>query len=136
MARKNKDLQPWLDYFDMLHTYEQRGLLELQADKHECYVTQPTLHAMTPGDNPSEQLRSRAIADTLRHLRTYAAFLAQQGNGYFTFPFALHVVQDEPPHDLLYTMLLTQERSWRTACRTREKIEVIDYNERKANDQA
>lgn len=127
---KHKDLQPWLDYFAMLHNYEQRGLLELHADKHEAYVTQPALHAMTPGDDPTEQLRTGAIADTLRRLRTYAAFCAQQGSGYFTWPFALHVVQDEPPHDLLYTMLITQQRSWRTAWQTREKIETIDYQEK------
>ena len=126
---KHKDLQPWLDYFELLHNYEQRGLLELHADKHECYVTHAALHAITPGDDPAEQLRSGAIADTLRRLRTYAAFCAQQGDGYLTWPGALHVVQDEPPHDLLFTMLLTQQRSWYG--RRKETIEVIDYNEKK-----
>ena len=155
---KHKDLQPWLDYFELLHNYEQRGLLELHADKHECYVTQSALHAMTPGDDPAEQLRNGAIADTLRHLRTYAAYrwapaVGQQHpvdindpdaeipiipieelTAYFSHPFALHVVQEEPPHDLLFTMLLTQQRSWRTAWRTREKIEVIDYTSKATNE--
>lgn len=128
--KKNKDLQPWLDYFDLLHNYEQRGLLELQVDKHECYVTQPALHAMSEGDDPAEQLRSGAIADTLRRLRAYAAFCAQQGEQYLASNFALHIVKDEPPHDLLFTLLLTKKRNWLR--REKEHIEVISYKDDKA----
>ena len=156
MARtKHRDLQPWLDYIELLHNYEQRGLLELHADKHECYVTQSALHAMTPGDDPAEQLCNGAIADTLRHLRTYAAYrwapaVGQQHpvdindpdaeipvipieelTAYFSQPFATHIVKEDYPHDLLLTLLLQQKRSWRTAWRTVDTIEVIDYTEKK-----
>ena len=132
MAKKHKDLQPWLDYFDMLHTYEQKGLLELQPEKHEAYITLPALYTLTPGgDNPTT-LPTQAIPDTVRRLRTYAAFCAQQGYDYLTHLFALHVVQDEPPHDLLLTLLLTRRRNWLR--QWREEVEVIDYGEEVKNE--
>ena len=40
---KRKFLQPWLDYFDMLHTYEQKGYLEVKPDKHEAFITRAAL---------------------------------------------------------------------------------------------
>ncbi|MBQ8713081.1 MAG: hypothetical protein IJ551_09740 [Prevotella sp.] len=157
MTKKHNDLQPWLDYFQMLRTYEQKGLLEVQPEKGEAYVTQPALHALSDGDDPAEQLRSGAVADTLRRIRTYCAYRQAHARGLQDFdprtanspdqplppvptdalqailarPFALHVVKDEPPHDLLYTLLLTPTRSWRTAWRRKEKIEVIDYTGKK-----
>lgn len=125
MAKKNKNLQPWLDYFDMLHNYEHLGLLELQVDKHEAYIAQSALHAMTPGDDAAEQLRNGALAETLHRLHAYAAFCAQQGDGYLALPFALHVIRDEPPNEHLYILLLTHRRSWRNLWRTSEYVEVI-----------
>ncbi len=131
MKKKHKDLQPWLDYFGMLQTYKQRGFLELLPEKHEAFITLPALLTMTPGGDSPTTLPPEAIPDTVRHIRAYAAFCAQQGDGYLTWPFALHVVQDEPPHDLLRTILLSPTRSWRTLWRTREKVEVIDYGSEK-----
>ncbi len=49
---------------------------------------------------------------------------------YFSRPFAVHIVKEDYPHDLLLTLLLQQKRSWRTAWRTVDTIEVIDYTEK------
>ena len=34
---KHKDLQPWLDYFDMLHTYEENGFLLMKPMSHSLH---------------------------------------------------------------------------------------------------
>ena len=47
---------------------------------------------------------------------------------YFSQPFAIHIVKEEYPHDLLLTLLLQQKRSWYG--RRKETIEVIDYTEK------
>ncbi len=136
MAKKHKDLQPWIDYFSMLQTYKQKGYLEVMPEKHEAYITRPALLTLTPGSDSPTTLTPEAIPDTVRRIRAYAAFCAQQGDGYLTWPFALHVVQDEPPHDLLHTILLSPTRSWRTLWCTREQVEVIDYVEKVKEDGA
>ena len=124
MKKNVKDLQPWLDYFEMLQQYEQRGFLDVQAKKHEAYVTQPALHAMTEGDDPQEQLRSGAIAKTVRRIRAFAGYKSQEEKDYLKQNFAVHVVQDTEPHDLLYTVLMSR-RHW--PLYPKDKIEVIDY---------
>lgn len=129
MVRKHRDLQPWLDYFDMFKVHEHQGLLEVSPPKHEAYATQPALHALTPGSDPQEQVQTGAILDTLRHLRTYAAFRAQQGTAYLREPFALHLVAPDGRHEPLCTILLTPLRSARTLWQWRDKVEVINYNE-------
>lgn len=126
MAR-HKDLQPWLDYFELLRTYEQKGFLEMLPDKHEAYITQPALHAISDGD-VEEQLSSGTVLVTARRIRTYAAWKSQHGGDYLSHPFALHVVGEEFPHDLLYTLLLTRRRVWWKFGFKAEHIEVIDYN--------
>ena len=55
---------------------------------------------------------------------------------YLSQPFAVHVVKEDYPHDLLLTLLLQQKRSWRTAWRTIDTIEVIDYTEKAKSDGA
>lgn len=126
---KTKDLKPWLDWFDMIQAYERNGYLELQIDTHEAYVTQPAIHAMSDGGDPQEQLMNGAIIDTVRRLQGYAAFRSTKGVEYMKLPFAIHVVKPEHPHDLLYTLLITHRKSWRTLWRWRDKIEVITYQE-------
>lgn len=58
VKKKHSDLQPWLDYFYMLSLYVQRGFLQIDVDKHEVYVTQPAIHAMSDGNDPATQLLS------------------------------------------------------------------------------
>lgn len=96
----------------------------------------------------------RACTDVARRLRTYAAYrwaptVGQQHpvdindpdaeipvisteelTAYFSQPFAVHIVKEDYPHDLLLTLLLQQKRSWRTAWRTVDTIETIDYTEK------
>lgn len=128
--KKHTDLQPWLDYFDMLRIYEEKGFLEVMPEKHEAYVTQPALHAMSEGDNPQEQFQ-KAIPDTAIRIRAYAAWRSQDGRQYLKHPFALHVVEAEQPHDLIYTLLLTQNRRWQNLWRNTDSIEVISYTKKK-----
>lgn len=121
-----KDLQPWLDYFDMLRTHERNGLLSVKPTDGEAYVTQSALHAMSEGNDPKQQLK-KAVPETARRIRVYAGWLSTQGTDYLNQPFALHVVKDDYPHDLLYTMLLTRRRVWWRLWRKSEHIEVISY---------
>lgn len=99
MARnKHRDLQPWLDYFQMLHTYEQKGFLEVKADKHEAYVTRAALLTLVPEVVSSFKVQvsgvptdsdAAAQLETLNlkletcvsALRTYAAYLAAHQRG-------------------------------------------------------
>jgi hypothetical protein len=122
-TRKNKheDLQPWLDCFRMFQTYEQHGMLEIQSGKNEAYVTQPALHAMSEGDDPQEQLANGAVTDTVRRIRAYALW---RGDGILQQSFAVHVVKDTEPHDLIYTVLLSPRCGFMGR---KDKIEVIKY---------
>ena len=104
-------MQPWLDCFKMMKAYEQQGLLEVKAGLCEAFVTVSALHAMSEGDDPREQLR-RAVPDTVRRLRAYAGWKSGQGAAYLDEPFAVHVVKEEAPHDLLYTLVLERRRRW------------------------
>jgi hypothetical protein len=156
---KHQDLQPWLDYFKMLQQYEAKGFLEVKSAEHEAYITRAallTLSNINPEDIQSATILSQPptiIADTLFRLRAYAAYrwapaVGQQHpvdindpdaeipvipieelTAYFSQPFALHIVKEDYPHDLLLTLLLQQKRSW--CGRMKDVIEVIDYNERK-----
>ena len=124
---KHQNLQPWLDYFQMLQTYQEKGYLEVHADKGDAYVTQPALHAMTEGSDPEEQLKSGAIFETARRIRTYAAWRAAKGEEYLRQLFVVHVVEDKHPHDLIYTILLTQKRKWWCPWKMSECVEVVTY---------
>lgn len=120
---KRVDLQPYLDYFRMLHRFRQQGFLQMEVEKHEAYITQPAIHAMSSGDDPMQQMEDGSIIRTAERLRTYAAFLATEG-GYADKNFAVHVVQPDAPHDLIYTILFSHH------CRLfrhKEKVEVIPY---------
>jgi len=158
MTKKKTNLQPWLDYFKMLQRYEQKGFLEIKPQEHEAYVTRAALLTLSPTPAPPEgegdAANGKALADTLSRLRAYAAYRSAPAVGqqhpvdindpdaeipvipieeltaYFSQPFAVHIVKEDYPHDLLLTLLLTQKRSWRTAWRTVDTIEAIDYTEK------
>lgn len=123
--KKKGNIQPWLDFFDLLYTYEREGFLEVLADKHEAYVTRAALHTLG-GEAAEEQLLANVPA-TARRIRAYAAFRSRSGAGYLVRPFALHVVKDEKPHDLLCTLLLSRRRRWWKLWLASDCIEVIDY---------
>ena len=126
---KRKSLQPWLEYFDMLHTYEQKGYLEVKPEKHEAYITRAALCTLSPtpalpeGEGVAADTR---VLDTARRLRIYAAYRSSSDADYDKYAFALHVVKEEPPHDVLCTLLLTRKRNWLGI--RRERVEVINYD--------
>lgn len=140
MSQKDRDLGPWLDYFQMLRRYEQKGLLQTEAANHEAYIAQSALHAMTPGDDPALQVSAGTILATLRRIRTYCAWLHTQTINptdsdsesllqYEREPFALHVIADAKPNDPIYTLHISLCRRWWWPFRKMEKVEVINYKE-------
>lgn len=157
MTKKRTNLQPWLDYFKMLQQYEAKGFLEIKPQEHEAYITRAallTLVGIDPEDVQSAAISSQpeALATTLSRLRAYAAYrwapsVGQQHpvdindpdaeipvipieelTAYLSQPFAVHIVKEDYPHDLLLTLLLQQKRAWYG--RRKETIEVIDYTEK------
>ena len=159
---KHQDLQPWLDYFKMLQQYEAKGFLEIKPQEHEAYITRAallTLANIDAEDVQSAAISSQpeALADTLSRLRVYAAYRWAPAVGqqhpvdmndpasplpaipeaelmtYLSAPFAVHVVKEDYPHDLLLTLLLQQKRAWYG--RRKETIEAIDYTEQKPQEQ-
>ena len=157
---KHQDLQPWIDYFKMLQQYETKGFLEMKPQEHEAYITRAALLTLANIDAVAIQpvtssLSDEKLIDLISILRAYAAYrwapaVGQQHpadmndpaaplpvipeaelTAYLSQPFATHIVKEDYPHDLLLTLLLQQKRSWRTAWRTVDTIEAIDYTEQK-----
>ena len=122
--KKHKDLQPWVDYFEMLSANVESGFLQVEVVKHEAFVTQPAIHAMSEGDDPAKQIEDGSILQTAHRIFTYAAWLSGDGNGYRHKPFAVHVVKGSEPHDMIYTILFTRVLRF---LRWEEKVEVINY---------
>lgn len=122
--KKRKDLQPWVDYFEMLRVNVESGFLQMSVAKHEAFVTQSGIHAMSEGDDPAKQIEDGSIINTAHRIFTYAAWLSGEGNGYCHKPFAVHVVKPDEPHDMMYTVLFTRVfRFWKW----KEKVEIINY---------
>ena len=122
--KKHKDLQPWLDYFGMLRVNVVSGFLQMSVVKHEAFVTQPGIHAMSEGDDSAKQIEDGSIINTAHRIFTYASWLSGEGNGYRHKPFAVHVVKPDEPHDMMYTILFTRVfRFWKW----KEKVEIINY---------
>lgn len=111
MARV-RNLQPWLDYFKMLGAYESKGLLEIQYDRHEAYLTVAAACTLTELDVSTGVVSLRRLRQVVTRLLAYAGWKSLEGKGYMDRPFAVHVVKDDTPHDLLYTMLLMRRRWW------------------------
>ena len=135
MTKKHTDLSPLLDYFDMLRRYEQKGYIEVKDDDHEAYITQAAFATLLPSheDTPEAQRAlGAAVSSTVQNIRYLAAYRAAAKRGlddYTTQPFSLHIVGDEPPHDLVTTILLTRRRAARALWMKREHIDVINYQE-------
>ena len=135
MRKRHQDLQPWLDYFKMLQTYEDKGYLEVKPEKHEAYITRAALLTLVPEALPDGPTlpQDKVVSGTtpiigaLQRIRAYAGWKSQQGGGYPKRPFALHAVSEDEPHDLLSTVLLTRRRVWWKPWSTAEHIEVITY---------
>ena len=122
--KKHKDLQPWVDYFEMLRANVESGFLQMSVVKHEAFVTQPGIHAMSEGDDPAKQIDDGSVLQTAHRIFTYAAWLSGEGNGYRHKPFAVHVVKPDELHDMIYTILFTRVLKF---MRWKEQVEVINY---------
>ena len=134
---RKRDLQPWLDYFGLLRTYEEKGFLEVKPDRHEAYVTQAALMTLLGIGDPVQtedvgvQVRLvRASGEFLRRLRAYAAWRSTGGAGYLTWAFAMHIVKDDHQHDLMFTVVLSRRRTWRSLWMIRETFDIISYDEK------
>lgn len=137
-TEKHKDLQPWLDYFDALKRLVHKGYLEVRHAEHEAYITHAALYAISNVCNPQDELVAiidpHNLKDTANRIHTYAAFLSREGSKYTERSFALHVVEDEAPHNLFATVLIHRRRLWWKPWRRSEHIEVINYkNKQKKN---
>lgn len=128
-SKPNKDtnLMPWLDYFDMLGTHVKLGYLQLDIPKHEAYVTQPAIHAMSEGSDPKKQNEDGSVIVTAGRIRYYAAWLSKLGKAYLQANFAVHVVKPDEPHDLIYTFVFTRKSRF---FKWRDKVNVITYPEK------
>lgn len=123
-------MQPWMDYFAMLRTYEKKGYLDVRADKHEAYITQAALLTLAGADASQDQSwlwRVTGSTGVVRNIRSYAAWKSLSGGDYMSWNFALHVVKDDQPHDLLCTILLSHRRRWYRLWLKTEAVEVIGY---------
>lgn len=137
MRARVKNLQPWLDYFRMLQEYEKDGFLQMEAEKHEAYVTRAAFYTAAGWPDDPEALadrstsamlqRMRGVASAVRSIRTYAAWLSREGRGYLTRPFSLHVVKEDMPHDLLSTVVVTSRRRWWKLWMWHDTMEVFGY---------
>ena len=128
MKKTIRNLQPWLDYFEMLQQYERSGYVEIHADKKEAYVTESALHTLAVADTQQDMLkRLRAYAAVIRHLHAYAAWKMRSGYDFMKEPFAVNIVKDDMPHDMVSTALITRRRRWWWPWKKKEHIEIINY---------
>lgn len=122
--KKHKNLQPWLSYFDLLAECVESGYLQLDVMKHECYITQPAIHAISKGDDPMVQIYDGSIGVTANRLRTYAGWLSCEGKDYVRKPFAVHIVEPDGKNEPICTILL----SWSHGLfGRRNKTKVVVY---------
>jgi len=134
-GRKHKNLQPWLDYFKVLQKYQESGYLEVRPKEHEAYITRAALYTLAWGEDtnlydnslPASVKRLQDIAKVVRHIRTYCGWRQQDGYEYLLKPFALHVVKEEHPHDLVYTLHLSRRHVWWKLWMWHDKFEFIPY---------
>lgn len=133
-GKKHRDLQPWVEYFSMLQTYENQGYLQCEPGKNEAYVTQPALYTLSGCDfsNPETGIdipgTLRSVKRLARRLRAYVGWKSQRGEVILSHPFALHVVKSEEPHDPLFTLLVTTSRKWWKLWMRHDATEVITYD--------
>ena len=120
----------------MLQEYERNGYLEVKPADMEAYITMPALMALSPSapdgrpmqDADFRQLESD-MRDAVRRIRAYGVWRSQKGSGALSWPFAVHVVKPDMPHDLLHTILITRRRVWWKLWMYADRFDVIDYTD-------
>lgn len=134
---KTQNLQPWLDWFDVLRVYCEKGFLEVLPEKGEAYVTEPAFYTLadirTPDDlkaEPGDMAKaSDNLLEAVRRVKVYCDYLAtatQRGVG---STFALHVVEADAPHDLRYTVVMEKRRRWWWPWRKMEEFSFVYYSD-------
>ena len=124
---RGSDLKPWLAVFNMLRAYVRLDYLQIDVAKHEAYITQPAIHALSEGDSPKVQIENGGVVVTAGRIREYAAWLSGEGNGYRQANFAVHVVKHEEPHDLMYTFVFSRKLRF---LKWKDEVDVIIYPEK------
>ena len=124
---KRKNLQPWLDYFRMLQTYEEKGFLQMEPEKNEAYVTASALATLAGTAGQSGAVLPRDYAGVIRRIRVYAGWMRRDGKVSLDRPFAMHVVNDGTSHDPVCTVLLTRRRRWWSLWRLTDEFEFVEY---------
>lgn len=135
LRKKYRDVQPWLDYFEMLQTYEKCGYLQTEPEKNEAYVTQPALYTLAGVDFSTRELGYdinmpyilKSVMYAVRRIRAYVGWQSQKGEVILSHPFAINVVTPDERHDPLFTILITSRRKWWKLWRWHDSIEVISY---------
>jgi hypothetical protein len=108
------DIQPYLDYFTVLRTYVEQGLLEVLPAAHEAYITAPALytlsyadaldemvqHAELTGDKREHQRLNaelfQSLVSTTDYLRIYAEYLNAAEEGFKLYQQASELAKDMP----------------------------------------
>ena len=109
---KKKNLQPWLDYFDMLQTYIQGGFLEMLPAANEAYITEPALYNLGYADELLDKMKDalgnqakmahlkaelwKRFKTVAYDLRTYSNFLNAAADGYKTYARSSEKAPDTP----------------------------------------
>ena len=113
LTGKWKNLEPWLDYFDMLNTYVKAGYLEVFPSLAEAYITEPALMTLANVDDITlliegmrrngQQLPMAKANDIWKHIRTlagrmhvYTEYLHQSELGYEDYKKNAKQVADYP----------------------------------------
>lgn len=115
------------EYFEVVKTYEKKGFLELRTETHEAYITRAALYALSNSDVRNHAESPKAVFDTARYIRMYAAWRSQNGQDYYLKPFAVNVVREDAPHDLLYTIFISLRRRWWWPFRKTVCFDIIKY---------
>ena len=174
--RKRINPEPWIEWFGMLQTYVEAGLLEVQSPLSEAYITEPALYTLS---NLSDELLSIAgrmrggekvsplncaiimegIKKTVERIGVYSMFLNRAEEGYKKYlqsleaahdnlqseknatqaadnlqkpgthqrTFALHVVESNSPHNLIYTIVIQRKRHWWWPFNQMTDYNIISY---------
>lgn len=110
---KYKNTQALLEYFSMLRSYEENGYLEIQGDKYEAFITRAALYSLVPESTREDvdvMTVARSAAAVTRYIAAYRCYRRREVLS--REPFALHVVDDDAPHELSFTVVQSRRCVW------------------------
>ena len=133
---------PWMVYFEMLNAYERKGYLEVIPDKNETFVTRAALFSLSLC-NEKADMSVKTMEETICRIRAHRVYRSQlerigksdlkedMGRRPLEIdrPFALYVVKEENPHDLICIILVTRRRKWYRFWQKTDCIRVVTYGD-------